>query len=130
MGPYQSAGVRKDKFFERIRGLLFRIESCIEEGTLFLYSNVSLTMRSNEYCMMYTKENVAITLRGQALAKKVLQYGYYWPTVNRDASDYARKCDKCQKHAQIPRAPPTEITQMVSPWPFVVWGLTLLALYL
>jgi len=52
---------------------------------------------------------------GQALAKKVLRYGYYWPTVNRDAANYAKKCEKCQKHARIPRAPPTEITQMVSP---------------
>ena len=51
---------------------------------------------------------------GQALAKKILRYGYYWPTVNRDAMDYAKKCDRCQKHARIPRAPPTEITQMVS----------------
>lgn len=64
--------------------------------------------------------------RGQALAKKILRYGYYWPTVNRDAMDYAKKCDKCQKHARIPRAPPTEITQMVSPWPFAIWGIDII----
>src|SRR5574338_1360601 len=63
---------------------------------------------------------------GQALAKKILRHGYYWPTVNRDAANYARKCDKCQKHARIPRAPPTEITQMVSPWPFAVWGIDII----
>ena len=60
---------------------------------------------------------------GQTLAKKILRYGYYWPTVNRDATDYVRRCDKCQKYAKIPRASPTELTQMVSPWPFAMWGI-------
>jgi hypothetical protein len=63
---------------------------------------------------------------GQTLARKILRYGYYWPTVNRDAADYARRCDKCQIYAKIPRAPPTELTQMVSPWPFAMWGIDLI----
>ena len=63
---------------------------------------------------------------GQALAKKILRYRYYCPTVNRDALDYANKCDRCQKYARIPRAPPTEITQMVSPWPFAMWGIDII----
>src|SRR5574338_961316 len=63
---------------------------------------------------------------GQTLAKKILRYGYYWPTVNRDAADYVRKCDKCQKFAKILRAPPAELTQMVSPWPFAIWGIDII----
>ena len=70
MGPCQSIGVKRDKFFEKLRGSLFRMESCIEEDTLFLYSGVSPTMKSNEYCMMYMKEDFAITPRGKLLPKK------------------------------------------------------------
>jgi len=55
---------------------------------------------------------------GQTLAKKILRYGYFLPTVNRDAADYSRKCDRCQRYVKISRAPPAEIIQMVSPWPF------------
>ena len=63
---------------------------------------------------------------GQALEKKILRYGYYWPTVNRDALSYAKRCDRCQKHVKILRAPPTEIMQMVSPWPFATWGINII----
>jgi len=63
---------------------------------------------------------------GQTLAKKIVRYGYFWPTVNRDAADYSRKCDKCQRYTKISRAPPTEIIQMVSPWLFATWGIDLI----
>jgi len=62
----------------------------------------------------------------ETLAKKILCYRYFWPTVNRDAADYSKKCDKCQRYAKIPRAQPNEITQMVSPWPFATWGIDII----
>ena len=63
---------------------------------------------------------------GQTLAKKVLRYGYFWPDVNFDSMTFTKKCDRCQKFAKIPRAPSTELTQMLSPWPFAVWGIDLI----
>ena len=48
----------------------FKTELCIEEDTLFLFSGVSHTMKSNECYTMYTKENVAITLGGKHLPRK------------------------------------------------------------
>lgn len=63
--------------------------------------------------------------RGQIPAKKILRYGYFWSTFNRDAADYTRKCDKCERFAKILRAPLTEITQMIGPWSFVVWGINI-----
>ncbi|XP_024030692.1 uncharacterized protein LOC112094323 [Morus notabilis] len=32
-----------------------------------------------------------------SLALKVLRQGYYWPTLKKDAFQYARRCDKCQR---------------------------------
>jgi len=64
--------------------------------------------------------------RGKNMAKKILRYGYFWPTLNRDAVDFARKCDKCQRFSKIPRMPPTELTHIVSPWPFAIWGINLI----
>ena len=46
--------------------------------------------------------------------------------LNQDAADYARKCDKCQRFSKIPRAPPTELTQMISPWPFAMRGIDII----
>ena len=46
--------------------------------------------------------------------------------MNKDSLEYAKKCDKCQRFANIPRAAPNELTLMTSPWPFAVWGIDLI----
>ncbi|XP_060968453.1 uncharacterized protein LOC133036004 [Cannabis sativa] len=63
---------------------------------------------------------------GQSLSKKVLRQGFFWPTMIEDSMEYVRRCEKCQKFAKIPRAPPNELTQMQSPWPFAIWGIDLI----
>ena len=72
---YPSVEARKDKFYERPHDLLFKMESCTGEDTLFLSSGVSRTMKSNECYTMYTKENVAITLGGKHLQRKYSDMG-------------------------------------------------------
>lgn len=56
------------------------------------------------------------------MAKKILRYGYFWPDINLDSAIYTKKCDRCQRFAKIPKAPSTELTQMVSAWSFAFWG--------
>ena len=63
---------------------------------------------------------------GQALANKALRQGYFWPTMKKDTMEFARKCDKCQRFATIPRMPPVPLTSMTSPWPFAVWGIDII----
>ncbi|XP_024018099.1 uncharacterized protein K02A2.6-like [Morus notabilis] len=63
---------------------------------------------------------------GQSLALKVLRQGYYWPKLKKDAFQYARRYDKCQRYATIPRAPPEKLTSVPSPWPFTKWGIDLI----
>ena len=46
--------------------------------------------------------------------------------MNKDSLDYVKRCDKCQRFANIPRAAPNELTLMTSPWPFAVWGIDLI----
>ena len=33
---------------------------------------------------------------GNTIAHKILHVGYYWPTLFKDAHEYARKCKVCQ----------------------------------
>ena len=63
---------------------------------------------------------------GLSLAQKALRQGYYWPTMKKDSIEMVKRCDKCQRFAKIPRAPPTFLQQMISPWPFAIWGLDLI----
>lgn len=61
-----------------------------------------------------------------SLSKKNLRQGYFRPTMNKDSLNYVKKCDKCQRFANIPRAASNELTLMTSPWPFAVWGTDLI----
>ncbi|GKE35989.1 reverse transcriptase domain-containing protein [Tanacetum coccineum] len=34
-------------------------------------------------------------------AKKVFDFGFYWPTIYRDAHDLVTRCDACQRHGKL-----------------------------
>lgn len=40
-------------------------------------------------------------MSGKKTACKVLQSGFYWPAIFRDANAYVRQCDKCQRTGNI-----------------------------
>lgn len=63
---------------------------------------------------------------GPALAYKILRQGYYWPTLKKDAIQFVRACDKCQRFSSIQRQPSQELTAVSSPWPFAKWGIDLI----
>ena len=55
-----------------------------------------------------------------------MREGYYWPTMQHDAREHMKKCDKFQRHGDMHLAPPSELKSLSSPWPFAWWGLDLL----
>ncbi|XP_022846354.1 uncharacterized protein LOC111369103 [Olea europaea var. sylvestris] len=40
-----------------------------------------------------------------SLAFKILQQGYYWPTMREDAKELVRKCDTCQHYGNLIHVP-------------------------
>ena len=62
----------------------------------------------------------------RTLADKIRGQGFYWPTMRKDTEDYVRKCDQCQRFADIPRLPSTELTMVAPTWPFDMWGIDLI----
>lgn len=62
----------------------------------------------------------------KALASKALRQGYYWPTMFQKAKDYVRKCPTCQLNSLILRQPSEELSSLLSPIIFVVWGIDIL----
>ncbi|KAL6347374.1 hypothetical protein AAG906_017113 [Vitis piasezkii] len=55
---------------------------------------------------------------GRTLAHRAYTQGYYWPTMKRDVESYVKKCDRCQRHAPIPRVPSEALNLITSPWSF------------
>ncbi|XP_059627634.1 uncharacterized protein LOC132270471 [Cornus florida] len=55
---------------------------------------------------------------GRSLAHKVLTQGYFWPYLARNAEEYTRRCDKCQRHSPMKHQPAEDLHAMANPWPF------------
>ncbi|KAL0420201.1 UNVERIFIED_CONTAM: Ribonuclease HI [Sesamum latifolium] len=57
------------------------------------------------------------------LANKALRAGYFWPTMKQDAIQLVSKCERCQKHSSLIHQPAEPLTTMLSPCPFMQWGM-------
>ncbi|XP_056862178.1 transposon Tf2-1 polyprotein [Raphanus sativus] len=54
---------------------------------------------------------------GRALALKIKNLGFYWPSMNTDCDSYVRHCDKCQRHASTIHSPTELLRTMTAPYP-------------
>ena len=55
---------------------------------------------------------------GRSLAHRALTQGYWWPNMHREAQEYAKKCDQCQRFAPNIHQPGGVLNSLSSPWPF------------
>ena len=62
----------------------------------------------------------------RSLARKALSAGYYWPTLQKDAYDLIKACYQCQCFANVQMRPGEPMTPIITPWPFVQWGIDIM----
>ncbi|XP_022150300.1 uncharacterized protein K02A2.6-like [Momordica charantia] len=60
---------------------------------------------------------------GQKTAAKVLQSGFFWPTLFRDAHSFAQVCDKCQRTGNISKLNEMPLNPILEVEIFDVWGI-------
>ena len=60
---------------------------------------------------------------GRSLAHRAITQGYWWPNMQREALEYVKKCDQCQRYAPSIHKPGGILNPLSSPWPFAQWGL-------
>ena len=63
---------------------------------------------------------------GSRTAAKVLQSGFYCPTLFRDSHEYVKRCDACQRMSNISKRQEMEMKYSLVIEPFDVWGLDFL----
>ncbi|XP_030923438.1 uncharacterized protein LOC115950369 [Quercus lobata] len=63
---------------------------------------------------------------GRSLSHKAIMLGYWWPIMHKEALEYVKKCDQCQRFAPNIHQPGGELNPLSSPWPFAQWGLDIL----
>ena len=55
---------------------------------------------------------------GRKLYQKLLDLGYYWPSMEAYATHHTRKCYPYQVHGNTIHAPTVELHSINTPWPF------------
>ena len=51
----------------------------------------------------------------KSLVSKVIQTDFFWPTMQVDAVELVKKCDKCQQFRNVQRLPAKRLTTITSP---------------
>ncbi|XP_057480460.1 uncharacterized protein LOC130767578 [Actinidia eriantha] len=86
-----------------------------------------LQLDEGEYVIKEIHEGICGNHSGaRSLAKKAIRQGYFWPNIERDATVYIRKCNKCQRFAPVSHLPHMGMVIIISPWPFAQWGIDIL----
>ena len=67
---------------------------------------------------------------GCSLAHRAMTQGFWWLRMQKDANEYAWKCEQCQKHASMIHQPAGNLNPISSPWPFAQWGLDIVGPFL
>ena len=55
---------------------------------------------------------------GRYLSHRAITQGYWWPNMQKEAHEYVKKCDQCQKFAPNVHQPGGVLNLLSSPWPF------------
>ena len=50
----------------------------------------------------------------RSLVNRVVRTGYFWPTIQVDAIELVKKCDKCQRFGNVQRLPAERLTTIAS----------------
>ena len=61
--------------------------------------------------------------RGHRTGTKVLQLGFYWPTMFKDAHQFVFTCDKCQRMGSISKQDESPLQTILEVNLFDIWGM-------
>ena len=67
--------------------------------------------------------------RGRSLSHRALTQGYWWPRMQKEALEYIKKCDQCQRFALNIYQPGRLLNPLSSLWLFAQWGLDIVGYF-
>eukprot|EP00253_Pinus_taeda_P019411 PITA_19411 len=109
--------VRKSAPFTWIGGNLFKLgpnqvlRRCVREEEIF---DILLTCHDGPYGGHFATKRTAF---------KILQAGYYWPTLHQDVRRYINQCDRCQRMGKPTPKDEMPLQPQVTFEPFEKWGM-------
>jgi len=109
--------VRKSAPFTWIGGNLFKLgpdqilRRCVREEEFF---DILLTCHDGPCGGHFAAKRIAF---------KILQVGYYWPTLHQDVRRYISQCDRCQRMGKSTPKDEMPLQPQVTFEPFEKWGM-------
>ena len=65
----------------------------------------------------------------QKTAQKVLQFGFFWPSLFKDSHQHVQNCDRCQRVGNISRRNEMPLNNIQEVEIFNVWGIDFMGLF-
>ncbi|XP_070034301.1 uncharacterized protein [Nicotiana tomentosiformis] len=82
-----------------------------------------------EYVMREVHEgNYGNHTRERSLVETLKRAEYYWPKMEEEAESFVAKCEKCQRYANNMHRPAELLYSVISPWPFMKWGMDIVGM--
>ena len=66
---------------------------------------------------------------GRSIAHRTITQGYWWPNMQKEVLEYAKKCDQCQRFAPNIHRPRGFLNPLSRFWPFAQCGLDIVGLF-
>lgn len=121
--PSQWSKQDKDRFFSQVKFFYW------EDPVLFKYCSDQVIRR----CVPESEFHSILTFchssacgghfSGRKTAAKVLQSGFYWPTLFKDAYNFCKTCIRCQQMGTMSRRDMMPLTPILVVEIFDVWGI-------
>lgn len=61
----------------------------------------------------------------RSLVRKIIRVGYFWSTIQKEAKEFVRRCDKCQRYKNVQQVSREKMTTITSPWPLAQWEINI-----
>ena len=68
------------------------------------------------------------SFRGKVSSIKDHQSKLFLADDAKEAKDFIKKCDKCQRYVNVQQIPGEKMTTITSPWPFAQWRIDIVGL--
>lgn len=87
-------------------------------------------LNQSNYLIREVHEEISGTHAGpRSVVTRLMNLGYYWPTMHKDAAKEIHKCEWCQLHALVKISPKHDLVPITSSWPFHKWGMDIVGPY-
>jgi hypothetical protein len=121
--PFHWTKQARDRFFKQIRSYFW------EDPELFKYCADQIIRRCVPQGEVQSVLSFCHTLAcgghfsANKTAAKVLQSGFYWPSLFKDANQFCRACDRCQRLGTLSRRDMMPLNPILIVEIFDVWGI-------